>query len=83
MEYNLKDKYILQLNEKEKALETKDLNIFYGEKQALFDGNLQFERYKITSLIGASGSGKSTFLRSLNRMNEGVADVKGSILYRG
>lgn len=83
MEYNLKDKYILQLKEKEKALETKDLNIFYGEKQALFDGNLQFERYKITSLIGASGSGKSTFLRSLNRMNEGVADVKGSILYRG
>ena len=83
MEYNLKDKYILQLNEKEKALETRDLNIFYGEKQALFDGNLQFERYKITSLIGASGSGKSTFLRSLNRMNEGVADVKGSILYRG
>src|SRR5699024_220877 len=75
--------YILQLNEKEKALETRDLNIFYGEKQALFDGNLQFERYKITSLIGASGSGKSTFLRSLNRMNEGVADVKGSILYRG
>ena len=59
------------------------MNIFYGEKQALFDGNLQFERYKITSLIGASGSGKSTFLRSLNRMNEGVADVKGSILYRG
>lgn len=51
MEYNLKDKYILQLNEKEKALETRDLNIFYGEKQALFDGNLQFERYKITSLI--------------------------------
>ena len=45
MEYNLKDKYILQLNEKEKALETRDLNIFYGEKQALFDGNLQFERY--------------------------------------
>ena len=35
MEYNLKDKYILQLNEKEKALETRDLNIFYGEKQAL------------------------------------------------
>lgn len=46
MEYNLKIN-IFAVKWKEKALETRDLNIFYGEKQALFDGNLQFERYKI------------------------------------
>ncbi|WP_423245978.1 phosphate ABC transporter ATP-binding protein PstB [Periweissella cryptocerci] len=65
------------------ALETKDLKVFYGNNEALSEGDLQFERYKITSLIGASGSGKSTFLRSLNRMNDTVATVKGNIMYRG
>jgi phosphate transport system ATP-binding protein len=65
------------------ALETKDLKVFYGNNEALSEGDLQFERYKITSLIGASGSGKSTFLRSLNRMNDNVATVKGNIMYRG
>lgn len=65
------------------ALETKDLHVYYGNNEALSEGDLQFERYKITSLIGASGSGKSTFLRSLNRMNDTVATVKGNIMYRG
>lgn len=65
------------------ALATKNLHVFYGNNEALSEGDLQFERYKITSLIGASGSGKSTFLRSLNRMNDNVATVKGEIMYRG
>lgn len=81
------DKYIYHLdeNEHEIAMETKDLQVFYGEKEAMEKASLQFERYKITSLIGASGSGKSTYLRSLNRMNDNIPSctVKGQILYRG
>ncbi|AKP03464.1 MULTISPECIES: phosphate ABC transporter ATP-binding protein PstB [Companilactobacillus] len=79
--------YILHLDEDkhEIAMKTKDLQVFYGEKEAMHKASLQFERYKITSLIGASGSGKSTYLRSLNRMNDEVpsASVKGQIMYRG
>jgi len=67
----------------EVALTTKGLKVFYGTKLALQDADLEFERFKITSLIGGSGSGKSTFLRSLNRMNDDVADVQGEIMYRG
>lgn len=67
----------------EVALKTENVSVFYGDNQALTDANLAFERFKITTLIGASGSGKSTFLRSLNRMNDGVARVTGKIMYRG
>lgn len=63
------------------ALATRELEVFYGDKQALFKGSLQFPKHRITALIGASGSGKSTFLRCLNRMNDRVATVKGRILY--
>lgn len=45
-------------------------NVFYGEKQALFDIDLDIEANKVTALIGPSGCGKSTFLRSINRMND-------------
>lgn len=65
------------------ALSTHGLRVSYGDNEALSEGDLEFERYKITSLIGASGSGKSTFLRSLNRMNDNIATVKGQIMYRG
>lgn len=86
-EQNKEQQYIYHLDEKEHeiAMETKDLQVFYGDKEAMQKASLQFERYKITSLIGASGSGKSTFLRSLNRMNDNIPDatVKGQILYRG
>lgn len=83
--YDLNDTEILQFDpqQTELALTTKDLQVYYGKNHAFYDGSLQFERYKITSLIGASGSGKSTFLRSLNRMNDGVARVTGQIWYRG
>ena len=79
------ERYVYDMDETkhEVALSTKDLQVFYGDKLALQDADLKFERYKITSLIGASGSGKSTFLRSLNRMNDSVATVNGNIMYRG
>lgn len=75
--------YDMDSDKHEVALSTEGLQVRYGDKLALSEGDLSFERYKITSLIGASGSGKSTFLRSLNRMNDGVANVSGKIMYRG
>jgi len=46
--------------------------VFYGDKQALFDVDLEITANQVTSLIGPSGCGKSTFLRSLNRMNDTI-----------
>lgn len=75
--------YILKFDSKQEiALETKQLKIFYDEYEAISAADLQIPRFKITALIGASGSGKSTFLRSLNRMNDGIASVQGQIWYR-
>ncbi len=48
------------------------VNVFYGEKQALFDVNLDIGANEVTALIGPSGCGKSTFLRCLNRMNDTI-----------
>lgn len=62
-----------------------DLNLFYGEKQALFGVTLNIEEKKVTALIGPSGCGKSTFLRTLNRMNDLIDGVKiaGDIIIDG
>ncbi|PID47950.1 MAG: phosphate ABC transporter ATP-binding protein [Proteobacteria bacterium] len=57
-------------------IQTKNLNLWYGNKQALFDINLNLKSNKITALIGASGCGKSTFLRCINRMNDLIDGVK-------
>jgi phosphate transport system ATP-binding protein len=46
--------------------------VFYGEKQALFDVDLNLREHTVTALIGPSGCGKSTFLRCLNRMNDTI-----------
>ena len=50
------------------------VSVFYGDKQALFDVDLDVPANKVVSLIGPSGCGKSTFLRCLNRMND-VIDI--------
>ncbi|MCF7522352.1 phosphate ABC transporter ATP-binding protein PstB [Levilactobacillus brevis] len=65
------------------ALRTEDLQVFYGANHAMHDADLAFPKNQITALIGASGSGKSTYLRSLNRMNDGIATVTGKIWYHG
>ena len=49
-----------------------NVSVFYGEKQALFDVNLDVRQNQVTALIGPSGCGKSTFLRCLNRMNDTI-----------
>ncbi len=63
----------------------RDVDLFYGEYQALKKVSLNIERNRITALIGPSGCGKSTFLRSLNRMNDLIAScrVTGEILLSG
>lgn len=84
MEENLKQSYIKTFDKEDRALATEDLSVFYGGKvQKLFDASLQFKKNSITALIGASGSGKSTFLRSLNRMNDKVARIDGKIIFHG
>jgi phosphate transport system ATP-binding protein len=56
-------------------IEVEDLNFFYGEKQALFDIDLEVPTREITAFIGPSGCGKSTFLRCINRMNDEIPDT--------
>lgn len=57
-------------------IDIKNLNLFYGSNQALFDINTHIYENKITALIGPSGCGKSTFLRCINRMNDLIPNVK-------
>jgi phosphate transport system ATP-binding protein len=83
-------KAFLQVGQEEATLGTSkisvsDLNLFYGEKQALFGVSLDIEEKKVTALIGPSGCGKSTFLRTLNRMNDLIDGVKiaGDIVIDG
>ena len=54
----------------------KNLNLYYGDKQALKDIILNIPDKKVTAFIGPSGCGKSTFLRVLNRMNDLIDNVK-------
>ncbi|HBI92555.1 MAG: phosphate ABC transporter ATP-binding protein PstB [Terrisporobacter othiniensis] len=65
----------MSINDSNK-LSVKDLDLFYGEKQALNKINMDIKPNKVTALIGPSGCGKSTFLRTLNRMNDLIEDVK-------
>lgn len=69
----------------EKAFEVKDVNLFYGEKQALKNINLDIYKNKVTAFIGPSGCGKSTFIRCLNRMNDLIegCKVEGTIIKDG
>ncbi len=66
-------------------IETKNLNLFYGNFQALINVNLAIEEKMITALIGPSGCGKSTLLRTFNRMNDLIDGVKvtGDVLIDG
>lgn len=65
-----------------KRIDVRDLNIYYGDFQAVADVNMVVEPRSITALIGPSGCGKSTFLRTLNRMHEVIpgARVEGDVL---
>jgi phosphate transport system ATP-binding protein len=62
---------------------TKNLNLYYGDKQAIKNINMDIEKNEITALIGPSGCGKSTYLRILNRMNDIIPGCKitGEVIY--
>ena len=62
-----------------------NVNVFYGDKQALFEVTVDIPDRSVTAFIGPSGCGKSTFLRCINRMNDTIpsARVTGSILIDG
>jgi len=64
---------------------TRNVDVFYGEKQAIFDATLDIGRNEVIALIGPSGCGKSTYLRSLNRMNDTVVGcrVTGDLVLDG
>ncbi|MBO6637032.1 MAG: phosphate ABC transporter ATP-binding protein [Roseitalea sp.] len=59
-------------NEFPVKMDGKNVNVFYGDKQAIFDVNLEIRERQVTALIGPSGCGKSTYLRCLNRMNDTI-----------
>jgi phosphate transport system ATP-binding protein len=67
----------------------RDVNVFYGDKQALFDISLDIPDRAVTAFIGPSGCGKTTFLRCINRMNDtidgcrvtGMLQVEGKNAY--
>ena len=69
----------------ENKIEARHLNLYYGQKHALKDVNLDIKENKITAFIGPSGCGKSTFLKTLNRMNDYVDNVKieGDVILDG
>jgi phosphate transport system ATP-binding protein len=64
-------------------INVRNLNFYYGAKQALFDVSLPIREHQVTALIGPSGCGKSTFLRTLNRMNDLIPGTRttGSALF--
>ena len=66
-------------------LQSRDLDLFYGDHQALKGITMDIPEKRITALIGPSGCGKSTFMKTINRMNDLVGGVRiqGKLLYRG
>jgi phosphate transport system ATP-binding protein len=66
-------------------MSARGVNLWYGEKQALFDVSMDIPERQVTALIGPSGCGKSTFLRCLNRMNDTIEGcrIEGDIRLDG
>ncbi len=87
---NRGDGAALSLEQETTCLEVRNMDLFYGEKQALFDVNMTIPKQRVTAFIGPSGCGKSTLLRSLNRMNDlvdgcritGEINMEGQNIYQ-
>lgn len=73
------------LSAEQTALEIKDLDLYYGDKQALSEVNMKIPKGQVTAFIGPSGCGKSTLLRCINRMNDlvDICRIEGEILLHG
>ena len=72
-------------SEHRSIIETRDLDVYYGDDRALRGVDLEIPENQVTALIGPSGCGKSTFLRTINRMNDliSVARIDGEVLFEG
>lgn len=72
-------------NDHNVVYEVKNLNLWYGNEQALRNVSLSIKKNEVTSIIGPSGCGKSTFIKTLNRMVDNIPSVRttGEILYHG
>lgn len=70
---------------KDSKIVAENLNLFYGKRQTLFDVNVSIPKNQVTSLIGASGCGKSSFLRCINRMNDSIDNciINGKLMLDG
>lgn len=70
------------LSAEQTALEIKDLDLYYGDKQALSNISMKIPKGQVTAFIGPSGCGKSTLLRCINRMNDlvDICRIDGEIL---
>jgi phosphate transport system ATP-binding protein len=75
----------VKLLQEDPILQTKGLNVFYGDKRVVSDVSLDFLRNRITAIIGPSGCGKSTLLRCFNRMNDLIPafHLSGEVLFDG
>jgi len=73
------------MTKNKEIIQTENLNLWYGEKQALINVTMNVEENKVTSLIGPSGCGKSTLIRCFNRMNDviDICRIEGKIFYQG
>ncbi|TEW56135.1 phosphate ABC transporter ATP-binding protein [Psychromonas sp. RZ22] len=82
---NPKGEDLASLSADNTALEIKNLNLYYGDKQALYNVSMKIPKGKVTAFIGPSGCGKSTLLRCINRMNDLVdlCKVDGNIELQG
>jgi phosphate transport system ATP-binding protein len=79
------DRTPLNIEREDICIETRGLNLYYGEDQALKNVNLRIPRNRVTAFIGPSGCGKSTLLRCFNRMNDliDICRIEGEILIDG
>jgi len=73
---------LANLQDSDTAFAIENLNLFYGDKQALTDVTMRIPKGQVTAFIGPSGCGKSTLLRSMNRMNDLIDNcrIEGHIL---
>ena len=79
------DPMVVKFDREDVCIDIRNIDLWYGEKQALFKVDLPVKKNSITALIGPSGCGKSTLLRSINRMNDLVPGcrIEGEMLFHG
>ncbi|RJE78003.1 phosphate ABC transporter ATP-binding protein [Pseudoalteromonas citrea] len=76
---------LANLSPEQTALEIKNLDLYYADKQALSNVNMLIPKGQVTAFIGPSGCGKSTLLRCINRMNDlvDICRIEGEIILHG